>query len=59
MFESVQPKKYELTFGMLFDSYKEIFVFYKDYSKEERFPVKVQTSKKGSNDYQGDKSSLV
>ena len=44
--EYVQLKKYESILGMLFDCNEEMFVFYKSYSKQEEFPVKVWTSKK-------------
>lgn len=45
----MQPKKYESTFGMLFDSHEEIFEFYKAYGKKKRFSVKKLTSKQRSD----------
>ena len=47
--EIVQPKKYKPTLRMLFDSHEEMFVFYNVYGKQERFPVNVQTTKKGTD----------
>ena len=44
--EIVQPKKYEPTLRMLFDSHEEMFAFYKAYGKQEGFFVKVWTTKK-------------
>ena len=48
--EIVQSKKYELTLRMLFDNHEEIFVFYNAYGKQERILVKVQTTKKGTDE---------
>ena len=48
--EDVQPKKFEPTLGMLCDSYKEMFEFYKAYGKQEGFPVKKLTSKKENDE---------
>ena len=41
-------RKYEPTLGMLFDSHEEMFAFYKACGKQEGFPVKVQSTKKGT-----------
>lgn len=45
----MQPEKYEPTLGILFDSHKEMFASQKAHGKQERFPVKKLTSKKGSD----------
>ena len=42
-------KKFEPTLGMLFNGYEEMFEFYKAYGRQEGFPVKKLTSKKGSD----------
>ena len=42
----MQPKKYEPTLRMLFDSHEEMFAFYKAYDKQEGFSVKVRSTKK-------------
>ncbi|XP_024039631.1 protein FAR1-RELATED SEQUENCE 5-like [Citrus clementina] len=47
--KDVPLEKFEPTFGMLFDSYEEMFKFYKAYSRQEGFPVNKLTSKKGSD----------
>ena len=43
-------KKFEPTLGMLFNGYEEMFEFYKAYGRQEGFPVKKLTSKKGSDE---------
>ncbi|KAL9428722.1 hypothetical protein AB3S75_030667 [Citrus x aurantiifolia] len=48
--EDVPLEKFEPTLGMLFDGYEEMFEFYKAYSRQEGFPVKKLTSKKGSDE---------
>ncbi|KAH9770971.1 putative lysophospholipase BODYGUARD 4 [Citrus sinensis] len=48
--EDVPLEKFEPTIGMLFDGYEEMFEFYKAYGRQEGFPVKKLTSKKGSDE---------
>ena len=38
--EIVQPKKYEPTLGILFNSHEEMFAFYKVYGKTKRVSCK-------------------
>lgn len=45
--EEVQTEIYEQTLVMLFDSHKEMFEFYKACDKQEGFPTKKLTIKKG------------
>ncbi|KAH9777143.1 protein FAR1-RELATED SEQUENCE [Citrus sinensis] len=45
--EIVEPNKCEPALGMLFDNHEEMFAFYKAYGKQEGFPVKVRSTKKG------------
>ncbi|XP_024041988.1 uncharacterized protein LOC112099120 [Citrus clementina] len=45
--EIVQPNKCEPALGMLFDNHEELFAFCKTYRKQEGFPVKVRSTKKG------------
>ncbi|KAH9681032.1 protein FAR1-RELATED SEQUENCE [Citrus sinensis] len=47
--EIVEPNKCEPALGMLFDNHEEMFAFYKAYGKQEGFPVKVQSTKKGTD----------
>ncbi|KAH9728859.1 protein FAR1-RELATED SEQUENCE [Citrus sinensis] len=47
--EIVEPNKCEPALGMLFDNHEEMFAFYKAYGKQERFPVKVRSTKKGTD----------
>ena len=48
--EIVESNKCEPALGMLFDNYEEMFVFYKDYDKQEGFPVDVRSTKKGTDE---------
>ncbi|XP_052289871.1 protein FAR-RED IMPAIRED RESPONSE 1-like [Citrus sinensis] len=47
--EIVEPNKCEPALGMLFDNHEEMFAFYKAYGKQEGFPVKVRSTKKGTD----------
>ncbi|KAH9734196.1 protein FAR1-RELATED SEQUENCE [Citrus sinensis] len=47
--EIVEPNKCEPVLGMLFDNHEEMFAFYKAYGKQEGFPVKVRSTKKGTD----------
>ncbi|KAH9703432.1 protein FAR1-RELATED SEQUENCE [Citrus sinensis] len=47
--EIVEPNKCDPALGMLFDNHEEMFAFYKAYGKQEGFPVKVRSTKKGTD----------
>ncbi|KAH9721372.1 protein FAR1-RELATED SEQUENCE [Citrus sinensis] len=47
--EIMEPNECEPALGMLFDNHEEMFVFYKAYGKQEGFPVKVRSTKKGTD----------